>query len=250
MVKSIDAAQVKDLGPRIKTRAAKKYFYQKSYQKYLEVLSRCPPKGLIVELGSGFGFAKEYIKDLITTDIVSYSGLDCVTDGKLLPFEDKSVRLFCMLNVFHHVSDVNTLLSEMNRCLVDKGRVILIDQHNGIISRLILKNLHHEHFDDKTYEWKFTSDNPLIDANGALAWIVFQRDLAGFEKKFPELKLIQYKSHTPLYYWLSGGLKWWSLIPRSLIPAVNLLDKSLMRISTDLGSFVDIELLKVNITNN
>jgi hypothetical protein len=114
----------------------------------------------------------------------------------------------------------------------------------SVISRWILKYLHNENYDDKTNSWTFESSNPVTDANGALTWIVFRRDLKLFQKKYPELKLIKYKPHTPLFYWLSGGLKKWNLIPKIFIPLAIMLDKFLLRITNDFGSFVDIELVK------
>ncbi|HIF50007.1 MAG TPA: methyltransferase domain-containing protein [Thiotrichaceae bacterium] len=242
--KLVETEDTSELKKRIINTAAKKYFYQKSYQKYTEILNRCPQKGLAIELGSGAGLTKYFISEFITTDVILFPELDCVIDGKTLPFKNDSIRLFCMLNVFHHISDVELFLSEVSRCLAPQGRILMIDQHIGLISRWILKYLHNENYDDKTNSWTFESSNPVTDANGALTWIVFRRDLKLFQKKYPELKLIKYKPHTPLFYWLSGGLKKWNLIPKIFIPLAIMLDKFLLRITNDFGSFVDIELVK------
>jgi hypothetical protein len=59
-----------------------------------------------VEPGSGGGFAQRIIPELITTDILSYDGVDRVVDATRMPFQDRSVRFFGMLNIFHHIPDV------------------------------------------------------------------------------------------------------------------------------------------------
>ncbi|HEY4932725.1 MAG TPA: hypothetical protein VII95_06920 [Terriglobales bacterium] len=85
---------------------------------------------------------------------------------------------------------------------------------------------------------------PLSGANGALAWIVFARDRSRFEREFPNLKLLQYNPTTPLRYWLSGGLKRWSLLPESAWKYATTFDKLPLKVSPHFGSFVEIELLK------
>ena len=75
-------------------------------------MQRCPKKGLVVEIGSGAGFAKSFIPDIITSDILPYDGVDKVVDATKLPLENESVRLLCMLNVFHHIREVEKFLRE------------------------------------------------------------------------------------------------------------------------------------------
>ena len=149
-----------------------------------------------------------------------------------------------MLNVFHHVSNVESFLNEVSRCLKPKGRLLIIDQHVGLISKWVLKYIHHEKYDDKAESWSFESNDPAVDANGALTWIVFRRDIVLFKNKFPDLSLVKYETHTPLFYWLSGGLKNWSLIPKHLISLTVIIDTILLKLSDNFGSFVDVELVK------
>lgn len=111
------------------------------------MLQRSPPNGLAIEIGSGAGFAKEIIADLITTDIIAYPSIDCVVDACRMPFADESLRMICMWNVFHHIPDSARFLREVDRCLVPGGRLLIADQHIGVLSRPIFKFLHHENFD-------------------------------------------------------------------------------------------------------
>jgi SAM-dependent methyltransferase len=220
-------------------------FYERAYRGYAECLKSCPNVGLVLELGSGAGFANEVIPELITSDILPYKGVDKVIDATDLPFPDRSLRLICMMNVLHHLSEVEMFFREAQRCLVKGGRIFIVDQHLGWISLPILKYLHHEPFDISAKEWKSISKNPLAGANGALPWLIFIRDRSRFESLFPQLRLVRYAPHTPLAYWLAGGLKSWSLVPGWACNFVAAADQFLLNLSNECCSFVDIELVHV-----
>lgn len=205
---------------------------------------KCPTQGLAIELGAGAGFAKSLISDLITTDIEPYPGVDQVLDATHLPYRDESLRFIGMLNVFHHISKVEAFFQEAQRCLLPGGRIFLIDQHPGWINYPILKYFHHEPFHPEATAWEFSSTGPLSGANGALAWMVFVRDRHLFQQRFPDLSILQYRPHSPLRYWLTGGLKNWSMLPEWAWPLATLADRSLLALSNQFGSFVDVELVK------
>src|SRR5262249_2507687 len=151
------------------------------YRKYRECMNRCPTQGCALELGSGGGFVKEVIPDIITSDLIPYEGIDRLVDATQLPFPDQSLRIICMLNVFHHIPDVARFFEEGQRCLVPGGKIFIFDQHMGWISGPILRHFHHEPCEPNASDWSFQSTGPLSGANGALAWIVFKRDLDRFQ---------------------------------------------------------------------
>ncbi|MFO7871862.1 MAG: class I SAM-dependent methyltransferase [Kiritimatiellia bacterium] len=228
----------------IRSKPALTMLYREFYGYYLEMISKCPPKGLLVELGSGAGFAKEIVPNLITTDILDYQGVDRVVDAAAMPFDNKSVSFIGMTNVFHHLTDVSRFLHEADRVLIPNGRTLMIDQHNGIISRPVLRYLHHEPYNTAARTWALTSSGSSPGANGALAWIVFKRDLPVFEENFPRLKLISYQTHTPLRYWLCGGLRRWNALPACAYRPVCRLERLLLSISENFGSFCNVEIIK------
>jgi SAM-dependent methyltransferase len=239
-----DPARGGELRRTILGKPSLKRFYAEVYGKYADCLTRCPSAGLVVELGSGGGFAKTFIPDLITTDVIPYDDIEHVVDATRMPFENGSIRLIAMLNVFHHIPDVAAFLAEASRCLTPGGRVLIIDQHPGWISKPILKYLHHEPFRPDAADWSFETTGPLSGANGALAWIVFVRDRKLLETKFPVLRLLRYEPFAPLRYWLCGGLKKWSLLPVSAWRPATVLDRTLVHISQNFGSFVEIEIVR------
>ena len=229
---------------RIRAKPALRRLYAETYEKYRRCLERCPAQGVALELGAGAGFAREYIPELVCSDVFWHRDVAVVGDATRLPFADNSLRALFMLNTFHHIPDAAAFLREAERCLHPQGRVLICDQHVGWLSYWILKYAHNEAFDHRALEWRFARDNPLSTANGALAWIVFQRDRARFECEFPGLELLAYTPHTPLRYWLAGGLKNWSLLPGTLFPLFTWLDTILAHWLSQTGSFVDIELRK------
>jgi len=243
MIEIDDPRRYQDLRDRIRGKPSLAALYREVYAKYAACVARCPADGVVLELGSGAGFAREGLPTLITSDILAYAGLNLVLDARRLPFRTGALRAIVMFNVFHHVPDAGALLSECERVLRPGGRVLIVDQHPGVIGAPILRYLHHEPYRPDA-GWTFQSTGPLSGANGALCWIVFRRDRAEFERRFPGLSIERYQPHTPLRYWLSGGLKPWTLLPRALYGAATALDRGLSAIWPDTGSFVDVELVR------
>jgi SAM-dependent methyltransferase len=235
--------RVREIRQTIERKQPLKRFYYETYERYRDCLSRCPPDGIVVELGSGGGFLKDVIPDAITSDVLPYEGVDQVVDATRMPFADSSVRAIFMSNVFHHIPDVDAFFKEATRCLKPGGRILIMDQYCGFFSSFIYRYVHHEGFDPQVKEWKFESTGPLSGANGALACIVFQRDLKKFESKYP-LKMAAFRPHSPFRYWWVGGLKSWSLLPVWLDPFARWLDRTMIKCSREFASFVDIELIK------
>jgi SAM-dependent methyltransferase len=239
-----DPRRIVELKRLIMSKRFLRELYLETYQKYADCLGRCPQAGKALELGSGGGFAKQILPDVLTSDTLPYAGVDKVIDARRLPFNDSSLRAILMLNVFHHIPDVEMFLHEAERCLTSGGRMLIIDQHPGLLSHWIYKYAHHEPYDPDAVNWKFESSGPLSGANGALTWIVFRRDYKRFQKSFSKLRLERYQPHTPLRYWISGGLKNWSMLPGWSFPLMTSVDRALARVAPQLGSFVDIEIVK------
>lgn len=245
LTESIDSpSRIEDLKKLLNHKYGLRQFYLEAYHRFAECLEKCHIEGKVVELGSGAGFVKQIIPNMITSDIISYPGLDMIIDGVKMPFRDAEVKFFAMLNVLHHVPDAESFFSEITRCLAPGGRVLIADQHVGWFSEIIYKYIHHEAFDKDAKKWSFLSSGPLSGANGALAWIIFKRDREIFNSRFADLQVIRYSPHSPLIYWLSGGMKNWTLVPKLFYPLAKAIDLLVCKLFPSMASFVDIELLK------
>ncbi len=237
-----------------------KKLYIDFYKQFKKAVSDSNNK-VLVELGSGGGFIKEVISDVITSDVLELPNVDKVFSALDMPFEEASVDAFFMFNVLHHITEPRAFFKEALRCLKVGGRVVMIEPANTLWSRFIYKNFHHEAFDAQAPEWccqgqakwepgprkagSLQESGPLSGGNGALAWIIFWRDRKIFESEFPSLRIVRMHNHTPLRYLLSGGLTLRQLVPSFSYPAVKAIEYTLPPINDLLGMFQTIELEKV-----
>ena len=191
MINLDTADRVEGITERIRNKDILFKFYHEFYSKFADCLKYCPSNGLALEIGSGFGFLKEIIPNVVTSDVIPYKIVDIVMDASNLPFDDSSLKSVFMLNTLHHIPDSTSLFNEIERCLKPDGRMLIIDQYNGWFSKIIYRHLHHEPYDPNATSWCFQPSGPLSGANGALCWIIFYRDRALFEQLYPTLKIIR-----------------------------------------------------------
>jgi SAM-dependent methyltransferase len=179
---------------------------------YSRLLSLMPTPGTVLEIGSGAGFLKELRPDVITSEVFCTPGVDVVADGRCLPFLSGSLDGVVMTDVFHHIPDVAAFLGEAARCVRPGGRMALIEPWRTRWSEWIFRNFHPEPFDPDA-DWSIPATGPLSGANGALPWIVFERDRARFLGQFPEWRVSRLEPMMPFSYLFSGGVSLRSLAP-------------------------------------
>ena len=169
--------------------------------------------GTVLELGSGAGFLNEFIPRLITSEVFYCPGVKAVLDGQQLPFADGTLHSIVMIDVLHHLSRSRRFFAEAARCVRPGGMIVMIEPLVTSWSRWIYQRLHHEPFQPDAVEWQFPSTGPLSGANGALPWIIFERDRTQFERGFPGWQIQLIKPFMPFRYLISGGVSMRSLIP-------------------------------------
>ncbi len=236
--------RIETIRSTIKRKGALNRFYRAAYLRFLEAIKTGPQQGTILEIGSGGGFLKELEPNVITSDLLPYPGLDRQVDATQMNFPDASLRAIFMLHVFHHIPDVERFAREAQRCLMPGGKIFMVDHYPGVLTRLVLKYLHHEPFDSQTESWRFDSSGPLSGGNTALAWIVFERDRDKFLNAFPQLQIANIHLHGTLIYWLTGGLKPVSVIPGWAYPWVEAIENWFCRLSKQWAGAVDIEIVR------
>ena len=202
-----------------------RHYYETWYQLLKNDFISVPnPEGKpCLELGSGGGFLKKSIPDVITSDVVPQAA-ETVVDGRSLPFEDQGLSALFLSHAFHHIPDVEKFLGEADRCLIPGGVISMIEVSHTPFSKFFFKNFHPEPYDDRATNWEFSS-NHNFDANQALSWIVFVRDKKLFEKKFPNLVIESTRLLPWFGYMASGGVTRKNLIPTWSIPFFKLMDK-------------------------
>ncbi len=221
-----------------------KAFLRKKYVEwYGDIVKALPTSAKpVLELGSGAGFLSDHLPNLISTDIFWLPWIDVVVDGRKLPFGDGSLRGIVMTNVLHHIPDVGMFMEEASRCLEPGGKIVMVEPWVSTWSRIVYTKLHHEPFIPEAIEWSFPSSGPLSSANGALPWIVLERDRKKFEDQFPELEIGRIRPFMPFRYLLSGGFSQKSLMPGQTFHLWRLIELFLSPFMRHLAMFAFIEI--------
>jgi hypothetical protein len=185
-----------------------KIFLKRIYEEwYRAILGVLPSgQGAVLELGAGGGFLRDFIPDLITSELFYCPNLKIVMDGLRLPLVAHSLRGLVMTNVFHHVPHIRAFFAEATRCVRPGGVMAMIEPWVTPWSRFIYKKLHHEPFEPETESWDLPRSGPLSGGNDALPWVIFRRDRAQFEQEFPEWRIELIRPMMPFRYLVSGGV--------------------------------------------
>jgi len=226
-----------------------KKLLRRIYLNWYRILGKSIPQdpdGIVLEIGSSTGFSKKVIRGTVTSDIVDTSAVDMVFDAQFLPFKKNSLRAIIMVDVFHHIPDVELFLRDATRCVVTGGVIAMIEPWTTIWSALIYKYFHHEAFDKHARDWKFQQGGPLSLSNQALAWIVFERDRKIFDQKFQEWKITSTTLHSPIKYLLSGGISMRALWPDKLYSILRLIEYLLVPLNRYVAMFATIILKKTS----
>ncbi|MCA1758739.1 MAG: class I SAM-dependent methyltransferase, partial [Bacteroidales bacterium] len=217
-----------------------KLFIRKLYEEWYEIFSATLPQlpdGKMVELGSGGGFLKEVIPSVLCSDILDLPFNDLTFSALDMPFENNELSAVFMIDTFHHIPDANRFLSEVDRVLKKDGMVVMIEPANSLWGRIIYKNFHHEPFEPEA-GWTIPRSGPLSGANGALPWIVFERNKKLFESNFPNLEILEIRYHTPFRYLVSGGVSFKQLVPDFSYRFFSFFDQFLSSISRQISMFL------------
>jgi SAM-dependent methyltransferase len=205
---------------------------------YRSLCGSIPPgPGQVLEIGSGPGFLEQFVPGLITSELFFLPHICCVQDAQSLGLADASLKAILMVDVLHHLPDGRKFLSEAARCLRPGGVLAMIEPWNTPWSAFVYRNFHPEPFEPNAARWEFDSSGPLSGANGALAWIIFKRDLALFQQEFPQLQLETLRVFMPFRYLLSGGLSKPGLAPAFSFPFLTQCERLLERWSNAIGMF-------------
>lgn len=179
---------------------------------YGRLVERLRKREHVLELGAGAGFLKEFLPQAICSEVFPTEGIDLVADARLLPFADASLDAVLLTDVLHHIPDVESFFREASRCMRTCGQVLMIEPWRSAWSTWVYTNLHPEPFVTDG-DWTLPDTGPLSGANGALPWILFERDRPLFESRFPKWKIRSIEPMMPMCYLLSGGVSMRSLAP-------------------------------------
>jgi SAM-dependent methyltransferase len=191
----------------------KKAFLRQIYcEWYARLSASMRPDARFLELGSAAGFLRKFVPTLITSELFPTPGVDRIVDARKLPFADHELDGIVMTDVLHHIPDVALFFHEATRCIKPGGRILMIEPWNTPWSRWVYQRLHSEPFEPEA-GWTIPDTGPLSGANGALPWILFERDRERFRTEFPEWRIDSIELLMPFSYLLSGGVSMRALLP-------------------------------------
>ncbi len=219
-------------------------FLYRIYREWYDSLLPCVPQGegMVLELGSGAGFLKEFLPNCITSDVQFLAGVDVIADGRALPVATNSLKAIVMVDVLHHIPNVTAFFESASRTVKPGGVVAMLEPWLTPWSRLIYSRFHHEPCDSQTDAWDFPAAGHLSSANLALPWVIFQRDQEIFKDKFPEWEISQVRASMPFRYLLSGGVSLRNLVPAWSYPLWARLEDTIQPLNPRLGMFAQIVL--------
>jgi SAM-dependent methyltransferase len=206
-------------------------FLRRIYDEWYRLICAAIPAGPggVLELGSGAGFLAHYVPGLIASEVFSCPEIQLVLDARRLPFSSASLKAIAMVDVLHHIPDNRAFLREARRCLRPGGTIAMVEPWVSTWSRPIYTRLHHEPFNPDAADWTFPQSGPVSGANGALPWIIFERDRSAFEAEFPELEIETVRPFMPFRYLVSGGVSMRQLMPEATFPLWRGLERLLER---------------------
>ncbi len=94
-------------------------------------------------------------------------------------------------------------------------------------SKMIYPLFHHEPFHPNVVEWELGAGGNLSNANGALPWIIFERDHRIFKQEFSAWQIISIQPMMPFRYLVSGGVSMRALMPGFTFAGWRALEKML-----------------------
>jgi ubiquinone/menaquinone biosynthesis C-methylase UbiE len=134
----------------------------------------------ILEIGSGTSPLKQFLPNVIASDVLDLDYLDLVFDcheiDQLDVIQDNSLDVITLTNVLHHLKSPILFLNRAANKLKSGGKVIATEPFFSVLSTPIFKYLHHEPVDFRISEPELGHvQGPLSSANIALPWLIFCR---------------------------------------------------------------------------
>lgn len=166
-----------------------------------------PALGPVVELGSGPGLAKQFLPQVLLTDVVRAPWHHLLVAAETLPFADGTVGALVLFDVLHHLPSPDLFFREARRALAPGGRIVVCDPYISPVSYPVFGWLHEEGFDFLVDPFSPTwppGKDPFA-GNQAVATQLFFRQWHTFKKNYPDLHLITRERFAGVTYPLAGG---------------------------------------------
>jgi SAM-dependent methyltransferase len=211
------------------------FWYRELYRDQFRGLPN-PQTLSILEVGSGTSPLKQFLSNVITSDVLDLDYLDIVFDcheiDKLNAIKDDSIDVITLTNVLHHLKNPIAFLNRAASKLKSGGKVIATEPFFSVLSTPIFKHLHHEPVDFRISEPELEKvHGPLASANIALPWLIFfrRRDwLQRLNENF-DVVTLSARPFSALSYMATGGISRTLPIPHFVYRSLLWVDLAMSR---------------------
>jgi hypothetical protein len=153
------------------------FWYRELYRDQFKDFPN-PAELSILEIGSGTSPLKQFLSNVVTSDVLDLDYLDLVFDchgiDRLDAIKDNSLDVISPTNVLHHLKSPIAFLNDAASKLKSGGKVIATEPFFSVLSTPIFKYLHHEPVDFQISDPELANvRGPLESANIALPWLIF-----------------------------------------------------------------------------
>jgi SAM-dependent methyltransferase len=211
------------------------FWYRELYRDQFRDLPN-PTALSILEIGSGTSPLKQFLSNVMTSDVLDLDYLDLVFDcheiDKLDAIKDNSIDVITLTNVLHHLKSPIGFLNRAASKLKSGGKVIATEPFFSGLSTPIFKYLHHEPVDFRIAEPKLGKvQGPLASANIALPWLIFFRRrewVQRLNENF-DVAILSTRPFSALSYMATGGISHRLPIPHFLYRRLFFVDLAISR---------------------
>jgi SAM-dependent methyltransferase len=206
----------------------KRPLLRRIYRDWFELIASrlSDADGETIELGSGIGRLREVIPGLVTTDVEETPWADRVVDAASLPYGDRELANIVLLDVYHHLPRPAAFLDEASRTLRAGGRIVMLEPYVSPVARLGYR-LHHERLELRGDGFAENESTDPLDANIAQTTLAFFHQRREYERRWPELPVIERRLLSSLVYPLSGGFTKPALLPSRLYGPATAVERAL-----------------------
>jgi len=198
------------------------FWYRELYRDQFKEFPN-PAALSILEIGSGTSPLKQFLPNVVTSDVLELDYLDLVFDcheiDKLDIIKDNSLDVITVTNVLHHLKSPIAFLNRAASKLKSGGKLIATEPFFSVLSTAIFTYLHHEPVDFRISEPVLGDvEGPLASANIALPWLIFFRRPEWRQRLNNNFDLasLSVRPFSALSYMVTGGISRRLPVPRFL----------------------------------
>jgi SAM-dependent methyltransferase len=191
----------------------------------------------ILEIGSGTSPLKQFLANVVTSDVLELDYLDLVFDcheiDKLDAIKNNSLDVITLTNVLHHLKSPIAFLNRAASKLKTGGKVIATEPFFSVVSTFIFKYLHPEAVDFQIPEPELGEvQGPLASANIALPWLIFFRRREWLQRLNDKFDVANFSARpfSALSYMFTGGISHRLPVPHFVYRMLFPLDLALSRL--------------------